>query len=292
MAMGFALRDGGGAVASAQAAPLASGPAMRWAPGTGVRLAGKVRRAFRPTPDVVSNDNLALVLVADAGLATHGGVAFEARDSGACPDAVRAWIKRAFDIVFSAAVLLAFLPVLASVAWLISREGGGVLYVDRRPGRDGRVFGCLKFRTMYPDAADRLQVLLDADPALREEFDRTAKLRLDPRVTRVGAFLRRTSLDELPQFWNCLVGDMSVVGPRPRTLRELEWAPRYGLAFREAFQVRPGVTGPWQVSGRSDVTYGERVAMDAAYARGWTLPGDLRIVLRTLPSVLRQQGAA
>ena len=171
------------------------------------------------------------------------------------------------------------------------RDGGPVLYVDKRPGRDGKPFGCLKFRTMSVDADARLRALLESDPAARDEFRRMAKLRHDPRITRIGAFLRRTSLDELPQFINCLKGEMSVVGPRPRQMCELDWGAKFGPAFYNVFSVRPGLTGPWQIAGRSRLSCAHRWTMDATYVRNWSLLGDLMIVLRTIPSVLRQDGA-
>ncbi|KPQ08984.1 MAG: galactosyltransferase ExoY [Rhodobacteraceae bacterium HLUCCA09] len=197
--------------------------------------------------------------------------------------------KRLFDIAFSLAALLFLAPALLLIAGiLLWREGGPVFFAHERIGRGGRRFRCIKFRTMVPDAEARLAELLAADPVARAEWQATRKLTNDPRVSCLGDILRRTSLDELPQFINVLRGDMSVVGPRPIIAEEL---PLYREHSGDYLSVRPGITGLWQVSGRSDTTFDERVALDARYVRERTLAGDVAIVVRTLGVLLSQKGA-
>jgi lipopolysaccharide/colanic/teichoic acid biosynthesis glycosyltransferase len=146
----------------------------------------------------------------------------------------------------------------------------------------------LKFRTMFRDADKRLQALLDSDPGLAAEFAATFKLRKDPRVTRIGRFLRKTSIDEWPQFFNILTGDMSFVGPRPIVDDEVKYYKSHSLLM---FRVRPGATGLWQVSGRNDTSYDTRVRLDTQYVQEWTFWDDLRIIARTVPAVLARRGA-
>lgn len=219
--------------------------------------------------------------------ALFASVAAERRDVVA--RAVAAAVKRAGDIA-AACVALVFLAPLMMVIAVVVRLGNRapVLYAHRRIGRNGRGFGCLKFRTMHPDGDRRLAARLASDPALAAEWSRTRKLARDPRVSTVGRLLRRTSLDELPQLFNVLRGDMSMVGPRPVTSEEL---PRYGSSARAYLAVRPGLTGLWQVSGRNDLSYGERVRLDARYVRERTLLGDLAILLRTPVVMLLRRGA-
>jgi len=193
-------------------------------------------------------------------------------------------IKRAGDIVFSLLVLVLGSPLFLLLALLVKLSSrGSVFYSQRRIGRGYRGFGCLKFRTMRKDADRVLAAVLAADPALRAEFERDHKLRNDPRITPLGKFLRRSSLDELPQFLNVLKGQMSVVGPRPIVWEELR---RYGAAMDEVLSVRPGLTGLWQVSGRNNLSYSKRVRLDLHYARHRNFWLDLRIVLRTVGVVL------
>lgn len=185
--------------------------------------------------------------------------------------------------------LILFGPVMAAIAGLIwLTEGGPVLFSHKRVGAGGRSFSCLKFRTMRLDSQDTLQDILHTDPIAREEWETTYKFERDPRVTRLGDFLRKTSLDELPQFWNVLRGDMSLVGPRPITAKE---APKYGRHFGAYLSMRPGITGLWQVSGRSDTSYDERVALDLAYQKSFGLWQDLGILWRTVTTVLLRRGA-
>jgi lipopolysaccharide/colanic/teichoic acid biosynthesis glycosyltransferase len=186
--------------------------------------------------------------------------------------------------------LLAFvLPLMLLIAGAVAlQDGGPILFRHRRIGRHGRTFHCLKFRSMAVDADARLQELLASDPAARAEWARDHKLRRDPRITPLGAFLRKTSLDELPQLINVLRGDMNLVGPRPIVEAEVV---RYGRRIRSYQAVRPGITGLWQVSGRNDVAYRTRVALDTLYARRRSVALDLWILVRTVPAVLLRQGS-
>ena len=206
-------------------------------------------------------------------------------DSGA-PYA--AWGKRAFDIVLAIAIApFVGLTVALLAAAVTLSDGGRPFFGHVRVGRDGRLFRCWKLRTMVPDAEARLQDHLDSDPAAAAEWAVYRKLTDDPRITPLGEFLRRTSLDELPQLWNVLRGDMSFVGPRPVTPDELEM---YGAARTAYWAVRPGITGLWQVSGRNEVTYDERVRLDGAYLRRIGLVTDLAIMLRTALVIVRPTG--
>ncbi|MFM2053068.1 MAG: hypothetical protein RL456_1105 [Pseudomonadota bacterium] len=193
------------------------------------------------------------------------------------------------DQALAALLLLALGPVMLVIALLIwRRDGAPVLFGHFRVGRHGRMFRCLKFRTMYLDAEAMLAELLARDPAAREEWARDHKLLDDPRITPIGNFLRRTSLDELPQLLNVLRGEMSLVGPRPITLAEL---PRYGQVRWHYLSVRPGMTGLWQVSGRNDTTYDERVELDRVFVERHTLRMRLAILVRTLRVVVLGSGA-
>jgi lipopolysaccharide/colanic/teichoic acid biosynthesis glycosyltransferase len=212
------------------------------------------------------------------------------RRSAAIRAAVRPALKRLFDIAGALALLAALSPVMLLVAALVRADGGPALFAHERVGRGGRRFGCLKFRSMTVDSAERLEALLAADPEARAEWDATRKLKRDPRVTAVGRFLRASSLDELPQLLNVLRGEMSLVGPRPVQAAEL--ATHYGPAAAMLYaSVRPGITGLWQVSGRSDTSYDTRVALDLRYVANPTLLGDLRILLKTPMAVLGRRGA-
>jgi lipopolysaccharide/colanic/teichoic acid biosynthesis glycosyltransferase len=203
--------------------------------------------------------------------------------------AMRPKLKRAMDIAGAGLLLLIALPAFLVIAALVRRDGGSAFYAHQRVGRDGRMFGCLKFRSMVMDADRRLAALLDSDDAARAEWDATRKLKNDPRVTAVGRFLRASSLDELPQLINVLRGEMSLVGPRPVQAGEL--AAFYGAAAQHYLTVRPGITGPWQVSGRNDTSYAERVSLDVAYATRPSLLNDVKILLRTPLAVLARRGA-
>lgn len=195
--------------------------------------------------------------------------------------------KRLVDVAGSAALLLLLAPLIAALVALVWLDGGRPLFTHRRIGRHGHPFGCLKIRTMRPDAEATLARLLCEDSGLAEEWRRDFKLERDPRVTPIGRLLRRTSLDELPQLWNVLRGDMSLVGPRPVTEDELA---RYGPHLAGYLSVRPGLTGPWQVSGRNALCWSRRASLDAEYARAPSLARDLALLLRTVGVVVAGTG--
>lgn len=185
--------------------------------------------------------------------------------------------------------LILLSPLLIMLAALVkASDGGSIVYGHRRIGRDGTVFRCLKFRTMVVNGDQALADHLARNPHLRAEWEATRKLQDDPRVTRVGAVLRKLSLDELPQLFNILRGDMSIVGPRPVVKDELEL---YGSAADYYLQTRPGLTGLWQVSGRNDVSYNARVAFDRHYVENWSFAFDLKIIAKTVPAVLSSRGS-
>lgn len=198
-------------------------------------------------------------------------------------------VKRVFDVLLATTLFLLALPLCAVIAIAIIIETrGNPFYRQTRIGMGNQYFSCWKFRTMVANGDEVLQSYLEKHPALAAEWKASHKLRDDPRVTRVGKVLRRHSLDELPQLWNVLRGDMSMVGPRPIVDEEV---PKYGSAFRLYGRVRPGLTGLWQVSGRSDTSYQRRVELDSHYIRTWSLEMDLRIVAKTVWVVLRPSGA-
>jgi exopolysaccharide production protein ExoY len=196
---------------------------------------------------------------------------------------------RVIDIIGALFILIMALPIMVMIALAVKLTSPGpVLFAHHRVGRHGRHFACLKFRTMAVDADAQLQALLDRDPAARAEWQKSQKLRRDPRVTSIGRFLRRTSLDELPQLFTVLGGDMSLVGPRPIVASEIE---RYGRHFAIYCKVRPGLTGLWQVQRHAGTSYRRRVAFDVAYARGRSPQLNLVILARTVPAVLSGRGA-
>ena len=196
--------------------------------------------------------------------------------------------KRVFDIVGTLILAIVFSPLMLVIWLLMPRNGGSVIYKHRRIGKDGKAFECLKFRTMVPNAEEVLQQLLQSDPQAKAEWVSDHKLRNDPRITPVGRFLRRTSLDELPQLWNVIRGEMSLVGPRPVIKEELL---RYGRNVGAYFAARPGITGLWQVTGRNDTDYRRRVALDTYYVRNQNLLLDLYILVKTTGVVLGGNGA-
>ncbi len=215
----------------------------------------------------------------------HGG----AGDRIDADDRMGDVVLRLLDVVGALCALVLASPVMLLVAlavWLTSP--GPVLFAQRRIGRHGQAFFCLKFRTMTVDADAQLRALLDSDAAARAEWQRTQKLRLDPRVSPIGRFLRRTSLDELPQLFNVLAGSMSLVGPRPIVEAEIA---RYGRHFAVYCQVRPGLTGLWQVQRDGSTSYRRRVAFDVAFARARSPRLYLLIIARTVPAVLTGRGA-
>lgn len=192
--------------------------------------------------------------------------------------------KRLFDIVFSLFVLTFFSPLYLLLGLLISISSPGpIFYTQERAGKNFKKFGCIKFRTMVENADEVLAVMMANSPQMRAEFEDNFKLREDPRITWIGKFLRLTSLDEFPQFWNVLKGDMSVVGPRPLVPEEL---CKYGNRIEKVLTIRPGITGLWQVSGRNDIPYPERVQIDVYYvnARNWLM--DIWIIFKTIGVVV------
>lgn len=197
--------------------------------------------------------------------------------------------KRIFDVVISAIAILALMPIMLVVAVLIKlQDGGKALYWQPRYGLNGETFNCFKLRSMVPNAKQELEALLARDPDARAEWNATQKLTNDPRITRIGHFVRKTSIDELPQLFNVLRGDMSLVGPRPIVENEIA---KYGEDFVHYCTVRPGLTGLWQIKGRSDTSYPERVAMDVEYVQTRSFWGDIAIAFMTVPAVLMSKGA-
>jgi exopolysaccharide production protein ExoY len=197
--------------------------------------------------------------------------------------------KRVVDVLVSLVLGVIGLPLFAVIALLIRLESpGSPIYWQQRYGKQGRRFRCYKFRSMYRNADARLTTILATDPHLRDEYARYHKLRHDPRISRVGWILRRFSLDELPQFWNVFIGDMSIVGPRPYDVTELALECE---SQRVILAVRPGLTGLWQISGRNTRTFAERLALDRTYVRAWSPSLELKILCQTLPAVLFGHGA-
>jgi len=195
------------------------------------------------------------------------------------------YIKEIIDIVLGTIGLILFSPLFIIIAILIKLDSEGpIFYKHLRVGRYGKPFYLWKFRTMYKDA----DKILDKYPELKKEFEKEFKLKNDPRVTRIGKFLRKFSLDEIPQIFNILKGEMSIVGPRPVTFKELE---KYGEYKDEVLRVKPGLTGLWQVSGRSDLDYARRIALDLYYIQNWSLLLDIKIILKTIPAVFLGKGA-
>lgn len=200
-------------------------------------------------------------------------------------------IKRMFDICFSIIVLTLGAPfflLIALILFCISPKR--VIYAQERMGRGGKPFKCYKFRSMKPNADQILKKLLEESEELKKEWERTYKLKKDPRVTPFGAFLRKTSLDELPQFWNVIKGDLSLVGPRPVVKEELE--KYFGLKSKKILSVRPGLTGLWQVSERSDIPdYSKRIELDEKYIDNQSLLLDIKLIAKTIPAMLFSKGA-
>lgn len=201
---------------------------------------------------------------------------------------LRAAGKRLVDLLGALVLAAVFSPLILLIVLLMRRSSGSIIYKHRRVGRDGKIFACLKFRTMVDNADEVLNELLEHDSALRAEWVRDHKLRNDPRVTPLGRFLRRTSLDELPQLWNVVRGEMSLVGPRPVVREELL---RYGRSVGAYLAAKPGITGLWQVTGRNDTDYRRRVVLDAYYVCNHNLLLDCYILLKTIGVVLKGNGA-
>ncbi len=199
-------------------------------------------------------------------------------------------IKRGFDVGFSSLVLLIGAPFLLLLCLLVKcTSPGPIFYGSIRVGRGGKLIKCWKIRSMFQDADKRIKQLLAADPVIREEWTQYRKLKKDPRITPLGKFLRKTSLDEFPQFWNVLKGDMSVVGPRPFLLEELrQRIPESNMVI---FCMRPGLTGLWQTSGRSLLSFEERISLEKQYVETYSFLHDLLLIAKTIPMVLFPRGA-
>lgn len=198
-------------------------------------------------------------------------------------------LKRVFDVAVALVAIVLFAPLMIILAIAIRlQDGHRAIFFQVRFGQHGETFHCYKLRTMVPDAQARLEYLLATDPQAREEWARSQKLDNDPRITPLGHFLRKTSLDELPQLFNVIIGDMSLVGPRPIVRNEIS---RYAENFEHYSSVRPGITGLWQVKGRSDTSYADRVALDVEYAKTRSFWGDVKILFLTVPAVFSSRGA-
>jgi exopolysaccharide production protein ExoY len=202
---------------------------------------------------------------------------------------VQAAMKRTLDVSGALAFLILFSPLLLGVALLLLlAQGRPILFRHKRVGRNGEAFECFKFRTMVNGAGSVLEDHLAANPAARREWEASQKLKDDPRVTPLGHVIRKLSVDELPQFLNVAMGQMSLVGPRPIVSSEARF---YGSHIGAYYSVRPGITGPWQVGGRSNASYDRRVELDVDYAHNWSLGRDIAILIKTVPAVLVQDGS-
>ena len=194
------------------------------------------------------------------------------------------FIKNLFDLLFSLLFLIAFLPLFLIISLLIKLSSRGpIFFLQKRIGKNNIPFKCIKFRTMYPESKDILENLLIKDSLIKKEFEETHKIKNDPRITTVGKLLRKTSLDELPQFINVLRGEMSIIGPRPIVKEEKK---KYGKNLKKVLLIKPGITGLWQVSGRNNLTYKRRVMLDLNYVKNYSLIMDFRILIRTFGVIL------
>ena len=193
-------------------------------------------------------------------------------------------IKKLFDIFFSLFILVAFFPLFLIIALLVKLSSRGpIFFLQERVGKNNIPFKCIKFRTMHPEAKDILQNILKKDNKIKKEFEETHKIKNDPRITTIGKLLRKTSLDELPQFINVLRNEMSIVGPRPIVKAEKK---KYGKNFKKLLSIKPGITGLWQVSGRNNLTYKKRVTLDLNYVKNYNLLMDIGILIRTFGVIL------
>ena len=197
----------------------------------------------------------------------------------------RRFFKRILDVLAVLTAALIVLPLIAVLALIVASDGSNPFYWSERVGLRGRNFGMLKLRTMVPDADQLLERYLARTPTARLEWDSTQKLKMDPRITRIGRFLRKTSLDELPQLWNVLIGEMSLVGPRP--MMPSQRVLYTGLAY---YSLRPGITGPWQVSDRNEVEFSRRADFDREYDRTLCLATDIKLLFATLRVVMKGTG--
>lgn len=200
------------------------------------------------------------------------------------------FFKRLFDIFFGLSVIILGLPLFLIIGLIIRcTSKGPIIYYQERIGRGGVPFKCFKFRTMHQNAEQALQAILSSDPLKQAEWNQHHKLKHDPRITLIGNFLRKTSLDELPQFWNVIKGDLSVVGPRPVVYEEI--IHHYGPKAYKILSIRPGLTGIWQVSGRGNTGYATRIKLDEQYVDTRSFGMDLKIILKTIPSMINAKGA-
>ncbi len=198
--------------------------------------------------------------------------------------------KRIFDVLFSLGAMIFFIPIgMVAVLFIKATSPGPIFYSSKRVGKDGQPIYCWKFRTMHQDADKKLLEILRENPKLKQEWDTYYKLKEDPRVSTIGKILRKTSLDELPQFFNVLKGDLSVVGPRPVTEEEIQ--KYFGSKASKILSVRPGLTGIWQTSGRSLLTFDERIRLEESYIDRQSLTLDLRIICKTIPAMFFTKGA-
>jgi len=249
-------------------------------------IIGELTRQRIPFAVIPSIYGMSVLRLHQASFFSHDIVMLSSQNNLAEP-LMRA-IKRAFDIVVAGTLLMLLAPFFLAMVTIIRRDGGPALFAHQRIGMNGQRFGCLKFRTMVTDADAVLRRLLETDAAARAEWELDFKLRNDPRITPIGRFLRKTSLDELPQLINVLRGEMSLVGPRPIVEAEI---PRYGEDIRYYLEARPGITGLWQVSGRNDSGYARRVRLDAWYVKNWSLWHDIAILVKTVRVLFTQEGA-
>ena len=189
-------------------------------------------------------------------------------------------IKTIFDLFFGLIFLVVGSPIFISIALLVKLSSRGpIFFLQKRVGKNKKTFNCIKFRTMHPEAEDILENLIVNNKKLRKEFEETHKLKNDPRITNIGKFLRKTSLDEMPQFLNVIKMEMSIIGPRPIVKKEIQ---KYGASYNKVISIKPGITGLWQVSGRNNLSYKRRVILDCLYVDNISLIIDLRIMIRTL----------
>ena len=193
-------------------------------------------------------------------------------------------IKTIFDLFFSLIILIVGLPIFLIIALLIKLSSRGpIFFLQERIGKNKKKFNCIKFRTMHPEAPDILNNLLTNNKKLKKEFEETHKLKNDPRITNIGKFLRKTSLDEIPQFLNVIKMEMSIIGPRPIVKNEIQ---KYGKSYNKVISLKPGITGLWQVSGRNNLSYKRRVSLDCLYVDNISPILDLRIIIRTFGVIL------
>ena len=248
---------------------------------------GSAEETARPLPRYIARRDAAYaVLTAETPATLRPAARVHAVDANT--STLREITIRTLDVLGAIAGLILAAPIMMVVSFLIMRDGGSAFFSQTRVGQQGRGFNCFKLRSMASDAEARLQTLLDNDPQAAAEWAEHRKLKNDPRITKLGHFIRKTSIDELPQLWNVLKGDMSLVGPRPIVPDELAM---YGKDAAGYLSVRPGLTGLWQVSGRSDCDYETRVALDVEWTEIRTVASYLEIIFKTVPAVLAKEGA-